>query len=103
MPVVWRGDKDGVELLVEDLTIIDVGGGGGAVRAKFYGVATGSVNVAYGYDLVVAVGDFVGGIQQVVHAAACADNPDAKSVVGAEDSGGGKSGESAGDDKGATI
>ncbi len=101
VPVVGRGDEDGVELLVENFAIIDVGGGGETVGAQFYGVATGTVDVTDGYDLVV--GDFVGGVQQVVHAAASADNADAKSVVCAEDSGGGESGEATGDDKSATI
>src|SRR5882762_2236369 len=101
VPVIGRGDKDGVELLVEDFAIIDVAGGGETVGAQFYGVATGTVDVTDGYDLVV--GDFVGGIQQVVHAAAGADDPDTESVVGAEDSSGGESGEATGDDKSATI
>ena len=61
--MVGRGDEDGVELLVENLAIIDVGGGGGAVGAELYGVTTRSVDVAHGYDLVVVVGDFVGGGQ----------------------------------------
>src|SRR5712675_1639660 len=52
VPVVGRGDEDSVELLVEDLAIIDVRGGRGAVRAKFYGVAAGRIDIAYGYDLV---------------------------------------------------
>ena len=59
MPVVRRGDKDGVELLLENLVIIDVGGRD-AVRALFYGVATWPIDVTHGDDLVVA--DLVGGI-----------------------------------------
>src|SRR5712672_1132373 len=101
VPVVGRGDEDGVELLVENFAIIDVGGGGETVGAEFYGVATGAVDVTDGYDLVV--GDFVGGIQQVVHAAAGTEDSDAEGVVGAEDSGGGESGEATGDYESATI
>jgi diadenosine tetraphosphatase ApaH/serine/threonine PP2A family protein phosphatase len=69
MPVVGRGDKDSVELLLENLAIIDVGGRD-AVGALFYGVATRPVDVAH-----------------VIHAAAGADDSDAEGVVGAEDSG----------------
>src|SRR5712672_722817 len=101
VPVVWRGDDDGVELLVEDLAIIDMAGGGETVGAQFYGVATGTVDVTDGYDLIV--GDFVGGIQQVVHAAAGTEDSDAESFVGAENAGGRKSGEAAGEDKSATV
>ncbi len=61
VPVVGRGDEDGVELLVEDFAIIDVGGGGEAVGAQFYGFATRGIDVADRYDLVI--GDFVGGGQ----------------------------------------
>ena len=101
VPVVGRGDEDGVELLVEDFAIIDVAGGGETVGAQFYGVATRGIDVTDRDDLIV--GDFVGGIQQVVHAAAGTEDSDAESVVGAEDSGRGESREAAGDDKSATI
>jgi hypothetical protein len=56
--MVGRGDKDSVELLLENLVIIEVGGRD-AVRALLYGVATGPIDVTHGDDLVVA--NLVGG------------------------------------------
>ena len=84
MPVVGRGDHDGVDLLLQDFAIIHVCGGD-AVGTKFDGVASRPIDVANGDDLVLA--DVVGGIEQAAHAAAGADHSDAQGVVGAEDSG----------------
>ena len=84
MPVVGRGDNDGIDRLLEDCAIIHMGGCD-AIGTLFDGVASRSINIANGDDLVVA--EVVGGIEQVAHAAASANYSDAQGVVGAEDSG----------------
>src|SRR6202035_3349041 len=101
VPVIWRGDQDGVELLFEEFAIVGVGGGVGGVGALFDGVATRGVDVADRGDLVG--GDFVGGIHQIADAPAGADDSDAERVVGAEDAGRGEGGEAGGDDETTTI
>jgi len=84
MPVVGRCDDDGVEPLLEDLAIVRMSGGD-AVGAGFDGVATRGVDVADGDDLILA--DLVGGFEQVVDAAAGADDADAQGVVGPDNAG----------------
>ncbi len=77
-----------------------MGGGGGG--AEFGGafddfVAMGLVDIADGD--VLDEGDGFDGVEEIVHAAACADDADAESVIGAENAGGGECGKSAGDHK----
>jgi hypothetical protein len=83
MPVVGRGDKDGVDLLLEDFVKIQVGARD-SVGAFLDGVAARRINVAHRDDLIAA--GLVGRIEQVAHTAACSDNSDAQSVVGAKHS-----------------
>jgi len=78
--MVGRGDDDGVDLLLKDFAIIQVGGRE-AVGALSDGLAARPIDVAHGGDLVVA--DLVGGIQQAAHASSSSDNADAQGVVGA--------------------
>ena len=100
VPVVGRGDEDSVERLVEDLAVVGENGGE-AVGAEADGVPMRAVDVADGSDLVAA--DGIGRREKSAHAAASADDADAKGVVGAENASGGESGESSGDDEAATI
>ncbi len=101
VPMIGSRDEDGVELLIEDFFVIDVSAGIRSCGAIFDGVAARGVNVADGDDLVSA--DAIGGIEEVIHAAAGADDADAERVVGAEDAGGSESGHSGGDDEVAAI
>src|ERR1700733_5803092 len=100
MPMIGSRDEDGVELLIEDFFVIDVSAGTRSCGAIFDGVAARGVDVADCDDLVSA--DAVGGIEEVIHAAAGADDADAKRVVGTEDAGGSESGHSGSDDEVAT-
>src|SRR5690348_13586951 len=98
--MVGRGDDDGVEFLLEKFAVVGVRGGR-ALRAFFDGVAARGVDVADGSDLVVA--GLVGGVEQVVHAAASADDSNAERVVGAKDACGCQSGQPGTDDESAAI
>ena len=76
-------------------------GGGIAVGAQLHGIAARRVDVGdRGY---LPGGDFVGGVHEIAHATAGADDADAKGVVGAENASGCECGEAAGDDETATI
>ena len=85
VPVVGRGDHDGVDILtVEDLAVVEVGervGGGvlgfGFQAARFINVAAGDDLVLFG-ELQLA--------QQILAASAGADGADPYAIVGAEDS-----------------
>ncbi len=84
VPVVGRGDEDGINLLFKHLAIIQVGSGE-TVGALLDGIAVRRIDVADGGDLASA--GFIGGVEQAAHAAAGADDSDANGVVGAERTG----------------
>ena len=84
VPVIGGSDKDGVQFLQEKLAIIHVRGRG-ALGSFFDSVAARCIDVAHSSDLVV--GDLVGGVEQVIHAATGAYDSDAQRVVGAENAG----------------
>src|SRR5439155_519713 len=72
-----------------------------ALQDLFDGVAARGIDIASGDHLIIA--DSVGGVEEVIHAAAGADDADAERVIGAENSGRGKSGQSPSDKKSAAI
>ena len=101
VPMIGSRDDDGVELLVEDFFVIDVRCGARTGGALFDGFAARSVDVADSDDLIAA--DAVGGVEEIAHPAAGADDADAKRVVSPEDASGGESGHSGGDDEVAAV
>ena len=78
VPVIRRRDEDGINIARKHLVIVEVGRRT-AIGTFFDGVAVWSIDVADGDDLVRA--NFVGGIEQVAHAAAGADDSDTEGVV----------------------
>ena len=100
VPVVGRGDEDGIDLLLEHLAVVQVGGGQ-SVGALLDGIAVRRIDVADGDDLVRT--GFIGGIEQATHPAAGADDSDANGVVGAKRPGRGERGKGAGNKKTAAI
>ncbi len=102
VPVIGRADEDSIQLLIEDFAKIHVRSGE-ALGALLDGVAARSVNIAHCDDLVGEVAGSVGSIEQIVHAAAGADDADAQRIVCAENTRGCQGGEARGDEKIATI
>ena len=83
VPVVGRGDDDGVEVLaVEQLAEVGVGIGL-AAGLLAGGEQVGLVDVADGGDLAIVVRQE--GVEQLVAAIADADEAEADALVGAED------------------
>ena len=84
VPVVRGRDDYGIDVLLEDFTVVQVGRRQ-ALGTFFDGIAVGRINVAYGHDLIRA--DLIRSIKKLFRAAAGADYSDAKHVVSAEDAG----------------
>src|SRR6202011_5196952 len=100
VPMIGRRNDHRVDLLLKNFAIIHVGGRR-AVGAFLDGIAARSVDVAHRDNLISA--RLVRGVKQAAHASARADHSDAQSVVSAENSRGGKSRKSAGNEKAASI
>src|ERR1700683_4236448 len=84
MPVVGSRDDYGVDIFLENFAIIEVS------RRETEGalldrIPMGGVYVAACDDLIRC--DLVGSVEKSTHTASCADDPYAKSVVGAENAG----------------